>query len=221
MVSVTGALAAPTGMVSGPVQAGEPVQPGKVATLTPDGNPSLTRTDTVADGSLESTTRLRVMVAARELPPVTLAGFKLTLLIASGGGVIVTFLLSGEPVPSDAVMVAEMLEVPLPVAVSTPFVCCWVVEVQAAGMEGSTPEVKALAGAVVILMSTPPKGAGPASVAFVRTFEPPGMVLTGLPLTSSTTNDESGGMATDPPGLSVSGCTSETRLRVLPLDASL
>src|SRR2546426_340962 len=187
-------------MVSGPVQAGEPVQPEKIATWTPDGSPSLTRTDTVDDGSLETTTRFRVMVAVNELPPVTLVGFRMTLPIVSGGGVMVTFSLRGEPAPSDAVTVAEIFEVALLVAVRLPLVCCWVVEVQAAGMEGSPLMVNALVGLLATVTLTPPNGAGPDSVAFVITLEPPAMVVIGLPLKSSMANEASGGRANRPPG---------------------
>src|SRR2546427_6866140 len=130
-------------MVSGPVQAGEPVQPEKVATWTPDGSPSLTRTDTVDDGSLETTTRFRVMVAVNELPPLTAVGFKMTLPIVSGGGVMVTFSLSCEPAPSDAMTVAEMFEVAPLGAGRVALVCCWGVEVRAAGVGGAPVMVDA------------------------------------------------------------------------------
>ena len=220
VVIVTEALLAPTGIVSGPVHAGEPVQPEKVATWTPDGSPSLTRTDTVDDGSLETTTRFRVMVAVNELPPLTAVGFKMTLPIVSGGGVMVTFSLSCEPAPSDAMTVAEMFEVTPLVAVRLPLVCCWVVEVQAAGIEGSPLMVNALVGLLATVTLTPPNGAGPDSVAFVITLEPPAMVVIGLPLKSSMTNEASGGMTTDPPVSMVSDCTRETRFRFAP-DESL
>ena len=70
-------------------------------------------------------------------------------------------------------------------------------------------------------MGRSPNGAGPDSVAFVIALDPPVMVVIGLPLTSSTTNEESGGTTIDPPVLSVSGCTSEIRFRFLWLDESV
>src|SRR5512134_1666377 len=53
--SVTEVLLAPRATVAGPVQTGDPVQPGKVASCVPDRSPSLTRIDTVAVGSLPFT----------------------------------------------------------------------------------------------------------------------------------------------------------------------
>jgi hypothetical protein len=88
---VTDALVAPTGTVSEPVHAGEPVQPGKVATWAFEGMPSLTLTDTAEPASLASTLRLRVTVAMSDPPPDTVAGARVRDWILSGGGVTTTF----------------------------------------------------------------------------------------------------------------------------------
>src|SRR5262249_58466391 len=103
------ALLAPTGTVRGPEHAGVPVHPANVATWAPDGVPSLTRTDTVALASLASTARLRVTVAVSALPPVTVAGVRVTDWMLSDGRVPTTFWVSVPAAPVVALTVAARL----------------------------------------------------------------------------------------------------------------
>ena len=215
---VTEALCAPFGTVTGPVQAGVPAHPGKVAIWVPEMAPSLTRIDTTELASLASTTRLRVTVAVSVLPPVTVFGDRTSDWIPSGGGVTVMLLLIGDPAPLLAVTVAARLEVALLVAVSVPRV---LFEVHAASIEKLPSVVNALEGLVVTEILAPPNGAAPESVPCVNAFAPPAIEVIGAPFASVTLNEASDGTAIDPPGCSVKGVVSEIRLRFLPLDASV
>ena len=217
---VNEALLAPTGMVSGPVQAGDPVQPGKVAIWTPEGTPSLTRTETNDDGSLAVTTRFVVTVAVSELPPATLVGFKRTSPIASGGGVTVMFWLIGAPAPLSAVTVTVLLEVSLVVATRMP------PNVDAGpGNEVHPASIVKLppviwpAGLAVTDTLTPPNGARLVKEPCVFALVPPASVVMTLPLKSTTANEASGGMVILPPLLIVSDCGNPTRLRLWPFES--
>lgn len=216
VVMVSDALAAPSGMVSGPVQAGEPMHPENVASCVPELSPSLRRTDTVELASLASTMRLRLTVALSELPPGTVAGVSVTESIASAGGVTVAFLLSGDPAPVVAETVAAMLEVAVLVAVRVPEV---VLAVQPTGMAKLPLVTNALVGLLVTVTFTPPTGAGTDSVPWVNALVPPGIVAMSVPPPSVMLNEASGGTVIEPPAVSVKLIGTDTRLRDLPAES--
>src|SRR3989449_3231922 len=220
VVIVTDALLAPIGTVKEPEQAGVPVHPANVATWTLDGLPSLTLTDTVELASLASTTRLRVTVAVSDPPPITAPGARVTDWIWSAGGVTMTFWVSVAPAPVVALTVAGRLDNKLLVAVRTPtslFV------VQPGRMTKLPSLTKALAGLLVTVTLVPPTGAGveAGSVPWAKAFVAPGIVEMAAPPASVMLNETSGGTGSVPPGLRVSDDGTETRLRSLPLAASM
>ena len=181
--------------------------------------PSLTLTDTV---EFASTARLRVTVAVSDAPPLTVAGVRVRDWILGGGGVTTTFWVSGvaPAAPVVALTVAARLEVKLLVAVRTPEVL-FVVQ---PGLMTKLPSLtKALAGLLVTVTFAPPTGAGVEadSVPWVKALLPPGMVEMVAPAPSVTLNERSGGTASVPPGLRVSDKGTETRLRPLPVAASV
>ena len=214
---VRDALLAPTGTVRGPEHAGVPVHPANVATWPLDGMPSLTLTDT---GELASATRLRVTVAVSDPPPLTVAGVRVRDWIVSGGGVTTTFWVSGvaPAAPVVALTVAARLERKLLVAVRTPAV---LFVVHPASMTKLPSLTKALAGLLVTVTFVPPTRAGADSVPWVKTLLPPGMVEMAVPAPSVRLNERSGGTTSVPPGLRVSDAGTETRLRPLPVPASV
>jgi hypothetical protein len=216
VVMVSDALAAPSGTLSGPVQAGEPVHPENVASFVPESSPSLSRTDTVELASLASTMRLRLTVAVSELPPPTVDGMSASESIASAGGVTVTFLVSGDPAPVVAETVAAMLEVAVLVAVKVPEV---VLVVQPTGMVKLPLVTNALDGLLVTVTLTPPTGAGTDSVPRVNALVPPGIVAMSVPPPSVMRNEASGGTVIEPPAVSVRLIGTDTRLRDLPAES--
>src|SRR5437867_996360 len=219
VVIVTDVLFAPTGTVKEPEQAGVPVHPANVATWTLDRLPGLTLTDTVELASVACTTRLRVTVAVSDPPPITAPGVRVRDWSWSTGGVTTTFWVSVAP-PVVALTVVRRLDSRLLVAVRTPrslFV------VQAGRMTKLPSVTKALAGLLVTVTLVPPTGAGVAagSVPMAKAFVPPGIVEMGVPPAFVTLNEVSGGVGSVPPGLRVRGDETETRLRSLPLAASM
>ena len=154
---VKDALCAPWGTARGPVQAGVPVQPGKVASCAPEMFPSAIRTETVEFASLASTTRLRPTVPVSDAPPVTVEGVSVTDWTASGGGVTTTFWDRVAPPPLVALTVAETFDVKALDAVRVPAVKF---EVQPASMVKLPSLTKAFAGLLVTVPLVPPTGAG-------------------------------------------------------------
>jgi hypothetical protein len=215
---VKDALRAPRGTVSGPVQAGVPVHPGKVASCVPEMFPSAIRTETVEFASLAETTRLRFTVPVSEVPPFTVEGASVTDSIASAGGVTTTFWLLAAPAPVVALTVAAILELALLVAVSIPQSLFAVHPARILKLPSVT---KAFAGLLVTVTLVPPTGAGVEadSVPWAKALLPPGMVEIGFPLASVTLNESSGGFGSVPPGLRVSGLATDTRARDAPLES--
>ena len=82
---------------------------------------------------------------------------------------------------------------------------------------------KALAGLLVTVTLVPPTGAGveAGSVPWAKAFVAPGIVEMAAPPASVMLNETSGGTGSVPPGLRVSDDGTETRLRSLPLAASM
>ena len=219
VVIVTDALLAPTGTVREPVHAGVPAQPGKVATWVFEGLPSLTRTDTV-ELSLVRTTRLRVTVAVSDAPAVTVAGVSVTDWMLSEGGVMVTLCVCGVPTPVVALTVAVRGKGGLLVAVRVPEV---LLAVHPASMTKLPSVTNALGSLLVTVTCTPPTGAGveAESVPWVKALLPPGIVEMGFPAPSVMLNERSGGTIGVPPGVRVSDEGTETRVRPLPVFASV
>jgi hypothetical protein len=119
-----------------------------------------------------------------------------------------------------ALTVAGTLEVKLLVAVRTPAV---LFVVQPASMTKLPSLTKAPGGLLVLATVTlaPPTGAGPCSVPWVKALLPPGMVEMMAPAPSVTLNERSGGTTSVPPFVRVSNEGTETRLRPLPVAASV